>query len=86
MLAFVPISLLAGILSLILLTFFEPAFSLIIWMVIGSFLLFGMLYSKQMVITSLEFEYSLLKAFYEIVFVRKTHDKIDKVASTRRSS
>ena len=28
-----------------------------------------------------EFEYSLLKAFYEIVFVRKSHDKIDKVAN-----
>jgi cellulose synthase/poly-beta-1,6-N-acetylglucosamine synthase-like glycosyltransferase len=86
MLAFVPISLLAGVLSLIVLTFFEPMFSLTIWIAIGSLLLFGTLYSKQIVMTVLEFEYSLLKALYEVVVVRKAHDKIDKVASTRRTS
>lgn len=84
MLAVVPVSLLAGLVSLVLLTLFEPAFSIVLWTFIGSFLLLALLYSKQIVVNFLEFEYSLLRAIYEIVFVRKSHDKIEQVASTRR--
>jgi len=84
MLTLVPLSLLAGIFFLTLLTVINPTFSYMMWIVIGSFFLLTLLYSKQIVFTFLEFEYSLLKALYEIVFVKKTHDKIDKVASTRR--
>ena len=84
MLALVPLSLLVGIFSLILLTPINPAFSYLMWILIGSLFLLALLYSKHFVLTFLEFEYSLLKALYETFFVRKTHDKIDKVASTRR--
>lgn len=84
MLTLVPISLLAGIFFLSLLTLFSPTLSYMIWIVIGSSFLLTLLYSKQIVFTFFEFEYSLLKALYEIVFVKKTHDKIDKVTSTRR--
>ena len=42
-------------------------------------------FSKNIFVTFFQFEYSLLKAFFEIVFVRKSHDTIDKVASTRRA-
>jgi len=66
------------------LTFFEPMLSLIFWSIIGSALAIGLVFSKKVVITFFEFEFSLLNAFYEVVFVRKSHDKIDKVASTRR--
>ncbi len=84
MLTLAPISLLAGVFFLILLTLINPTFSFMMWIVIGSFFLLTLLYSKQIVFTFLEFEYSLLKALYEIFFVKKTHDQIDKVASTRR--
>jgi len=86
MLAFVPISLFAGGLSLVLLTFFKPVSAFPLWIIIGSFFLLGLYHSKQIIIMALEFEYSLLKALYEILFVRKTHDQIEKVVSTRRSS
>ena len=84
MLVIAPIFILAAAISLVTLTFFEPMLSLIFWSIIGSALAIGLVFSKKVVITFFEFEFSLLKAFYEVVFVRKSHDKIDKVASTRR--
>lgn len=86
MLAIVPVFIFAAAISLVALTFFEPVLSLIIWAVIGSALAVGIVFSRRVVTMFFEFEFSLLKAFYEIVFVRKSHDKIDKVASTRRTS
>jgi cellulose synthase/poly-beta-1,6-N-acetylglucosamine synthase-like glycosyltransferase len=86
MLALAPVVILAAAISLIALAFFEPVLSLIIWAIIGSALAVGFVFSKQVVVTFFEFEFSLLKAFYEIVFLRKSHDKIDKVASTRRTA
>jgi cellulose synthase/poly-beta-1,6-N-acetylglucosamine synthase-like glycosyltransferase len=86
MLALAPVVILAAAIFLIALAFFEPVLSLIIWTMIGAALAVGLVFSKQFVITFFEFEFSLLKALYEIVFVRKSHDKIDQVASTRRTA
>jgi len=86
MLAFVPLLILLGAISLTVLAFFEPVLSLTIWVVIALFFAFGSIVSKRMVVTFFEFEYSLLKALFEILFVRKSHDKIEKVASTRRAN
>jgi len=84
MLALAPVFILAAAISLVALTFFEPMLSLIIWAIIGLALAVGFAFYRQLIITFFEFEFSLLKASYEIIFVRKSHDKIDKVASTRR--
>ena len=84
MLVIAPIFILTTAISLIILTFFEPMLSLIFWSIIGAALAIGLVFSKKIVITFFEFEFSLLKAIYEVVFVRKSHDKIDKVVSTRR--
>ena len=86
MLAFVPLLILLGAISLVALTFFEPVISLTIWGIIALSLAVGSIVSRRLVVTFFEFEYSLLKALYEILFVRKSHDKIEKVESTRRSN
>jgi hypothetical protein len=85
MLALAPMLILFATIFLLALTFFETIFSLFIWVIIGSALAVGLIFSRQLVITFFEFEFSLLKALYEIVFVRRSHDKIEKVASTRRT-
>jgi len=85
MLAIAPMLILFATIFLLALTFFETIFSLFIWVIIGSALAVGLIFSRQLVITFFEFEFSLLKALYEIVFVRRSHDKIEKVASTRRT-
>jgi len=48
-------------------------------------LLGGFLLARQVMLAFFEFEYSLLKALGEILFVRKSHDMIEKVQSTRRA-
>jgi cellulose synthase/poly-beta-1,6-N-acetylglucosamine synthase-like glycosyltransferase len=83
MLVVVPVMLLMGTISLIVLTFFDPWFSLIMWGTLGSILLLSLLLKRKMIVTFFEFEYALLKALYQIMFTRVEHDKIDKVASTR---
>jgi cellulose synthase/poly-beta-1,6-N-acetylglucosamine synthase-like glycosyltransferase len=85
MLTFAPFLILLGAISLAALTFFEPALSLIIWGVIGLSLALGSIVSRKIVATFFDFEYSLLRACCEILFIRKSHDKIEKVESTRRS-
>ena len=84
MLAMVPLSILLAVISLIALTFFEPLLGLTVWAIIALFFAVGLIVSKNIVITFFEFEYSLLKALSEILFIRKSHDKIEKVESTRR--
>jgi len=86
MLAFVPLLLLLATISLVALTFFEPVLSLTIWGIIGSSLAIGLIISRKIMVTFFDFEYSLLKAFCEILFARKSHDKIEKVESTRRKT
>jgi len=85
MLSIAPLFILLATISFVALTFFEPLRLLIIWAIIGLALAVGLIFSKKVVTMIFEFEFSLLKAFYEIIFVRKSHDKIDKVASTRRT-
>lgn len=84
MLAFVPVSILAALISLTLFSIFDPIGSIIPWALIGSAFMIAWICSKHILIVFLQSEYSLLKALYEMLFIRKSHDKIDKVASTRR--
>jgi cellulose synthase/poly-beta-1,6-N-acetylglucosamine synthase-like glycosyltransferase len=84
MLAIAPVAILVGFILLITLTFFDLSFSAIVWSTLGSLFLLFLIFSRHLLLTFLEFEYSLLKALYQVVFTRRTHDKIEKVLSTRR--
>jgi len=84
MLVIAPVAILASFALLLTLTFFDLGLSLILWAFVGCTVLFLLIVSRRLVLTFLEFEYSLLKAVYQVVFTKKAHDKIDKVASTRR--
>ena len=83
MLVIVPITLVMGSISLIILTFLDVSFSLTIWGALGSVILVSLLFKRKMTVTFFEFEYALLKALYQIIFTRTEHDKIDKITSTR---
>jgi len=84
MLVIAPLAILFGFIFLIGLTFFDLSFSTMAWGILGSVFLFFLIFSRHLILTFLEFEYSLLKALYQVLFTRKTHDKIEKVISTRR--
>ena len=84
MLVIAPVAILVGFILLIVLTFFDLSFSAIIWSTLGSVFLFFLIFARHLLLTFLEFEYSLLKALYQAVFTRRSHDKIEKVVSTRR--
>jgi cellulose synthase/poly-beta-1,6-N-acetylglucosamine synthase-like glycosyltransferase len=79
-----PLAILTGIGFLIALIFFDPFFSLIIWSIIGAVFLLSIVFFRHLLFTFLEFEFSLLSAMYEIVFVKRKHDMIEKIVSTRR--
>jgi cellulose synthase/poly-beta-1,6-N-acetylglucosamine synthase-like glycosyltransferase len=84
MLAIFPLMLLAGVTVLALLTVATPVIYLPIW-ALGIFLLvLALLFWRPAVCAILESEYSLLKGLYDILILGKSHDKIDKVMSTRR--
>ena len=85
MVVIAPVAILIGFLLLIPATFFDFTFGAIIWGIAGSVLLLSLLLSRDLLRTFLDFEKSLLKALYEIA-IHKTHDKIDKVESTRRNN
>ncbi|MEM2144503.1 MAG: glycosyltransferase [Candidatus Jordarchaeaceae archaeon] len=84
MLTVAPISILLMFLFLLVGTFTNFTFFGTILGFFALLFLVGLMISKEIVITFLEFEFSLIKAFFEVVFTRKTHDKIEKVSSTRR--
>jgi len=84
LLTIVPVFVLFWFGSLIALTLLDFGIAFYVWVVIGVAVLALLIFSKRLLSTFFEFEYSLLKAIYQIVFTRKVHDKIDKVASTRR--
>jgi cellulose synthase/poly-beta-1,6-N-acetylglucosamine synthase-like glycosyltransferase len=84
LLTVVPILILAWFGSLAVLTFLDVGFAVLIWAVIGVAFLVLLALSRRLLFTFLEFEYSLLRAIYQILFTSKAHDKIDKVSSTRR--
>lgn len=84
MLLVTPIAILAGLISLVVLTLFDPFFSMFIWVPIGvaALLTFGI--SRNLLSTFVDLEVSLLKALFEIAFTKTKHDQIDTVKSTRR--
>jgi len=84
MLIIIPTIVLLGIIFLIPLTFLEPISSLVVWSTLGIFVLVSFIFSKHLLPTFLDFEVSLVKALYEILFTKRKHDQIDTVASTRR--
>ena len=84
MLTIVPLAIMLGFVILVITSFFNLFFSAILWAVLGSIFLFFLVFRRNLIVTFIGFEYSLLKALYQTVFIKKTHDKIDKVASTRR--
>lgn len=84
MLVLVPIAILFGSLFLVALTLFDFAFVFLVWCAIGLVLILSLAFSREISLTFLEFEYSLLKALYRVILTRKTYDKIEKVISTRR--
>jgi cellulose synthase/poly-beta-1,6-N-acetylglucosamine synthase-like glycosyltransferase len=84
MLTIAPLLIMLSMISLAVFAFFEPILGLIIWGIIGLCITCGLIISRSITLTFFEFEYSLLKACFEILFIRKSHDKIEKVESTRR--
>ena len=84
MLVVAPMLTLVGLMILIALTFFDLSFAALIWGSLSFFLLFFLVFSRHFVLTFFEFEYSLLKALYQVFLAKRTHDKIEKVVSTRR--
>jgi cellulose synthase/poly-beta-1,6-N-acetylglucosamine synthase-like glycosyltransferase len=85
MVAVAPAAILIGVLLLIPATFFSFTFAAIIWSIIGSLVLLSLIVSRQLIVTFVDFEYSLIKALFEIIVRKKKFDKIDTVASTRRT-
>jgi cellulose synthase/poly-beta-1,6-N-acetylglucosamine synthase-like glycosyltransferase len=84
MLIAAPVAILLGICSLAVLTFFDTFFSLFMWSFLGAIALFSLVLSRHLLSTFLDFEVSLLKALYEVMFTKKKHELIDTVLSTRR--
>ena len=84
MLLITPITILIGIISLTILTFFDFAFSSLIWSIIGIMMLFLLIFSRNFLFTFIVFIFSLIKAQYQILFTKKTHDMIETIKSTRR--
>ena len=84
MLMLAPVAILLGVCFLVVLTFFDPFFSLFLWSFLAAIALLSMIVSKHLLVTFLDFEVSLLKALYEVGFTKKKHDQIDTVLSTRR--
>ena len=84
LLTILPVFILIWFLSLCLLTFLDVSFFVYVWALIGVAFSFLFTFSRRLLLTFLQFEYSLLKAIFQVMFVKKSHDKIEKVASTRR--
>jgi cellulose synthase/poly-beta-1,6-N-acetylglucosamine synthase-like glycosyltransferase len=84
MLAVVPVLLLAGIFILVALTIGSPNIYWPIWVLGACLFVPAIVLRRSAVFAALESEYCLLKALYDIIILRKSHDKIDKVLSTRR--
>jgi cellulose synthase/poly-beta-1,6-N-acetylglucosamine synthase-like glycosyltransferase len=84
LLTFLPAYILFWFLSLSVLTFFNVGFFVYVWFVFGFALLLVLVFSRRLLFTFLQLEYSLLKAVFQVAFAKKSYDKIDQVASTRR--
>jgi cellulose synthase/poly-beta-1,6-N-acetylglucosamine synthase-like glycosyltransferase len=84
MLTMVPVAILLSLVSLTVLTFFDPVFALTIWGLLALVSLLSIVFGKKIIVTFLEFEYSLLQALGRVLFTKKSYDKIETIASTRR--
>ena len=84
MLIVAPVAILLGFCFLIALTFFDPLWSLFVWLPLGAIALTTLVFSKHLIGTFLDFEVSLIRALYEVTFTKKKHDQIETVLSTRR--
>ena len=84
LLTILPILVIVWFGSVVILTVLDIGVALYVWAIIGIAVLALFFFSRRLLSTFFEFEYSLLKAIYQVVFTRKVHDKIDKVESTRR--
>jgi cellulose synthase/poly-beta-1,6-N-acetylglucosamine synthase-like glycosyltransferase len=84
MLALVPILLLGGFLVLAVLMATNPITYLPVWALMAFLFVLAYVFWKPALLAILESEYSLLKGLYDILILRRNHDKIDKVMSTRR--
>ena len=84
MLLVTPIAILAGLISLVVLTLFDPFFSLFIWVPLGVAALLAFGISRNLLSTFVDLEVSLLNALFEIAFTKTKHDQIETVKSTRR--
>jgi len=84
LLTFIPVFVLAWFMFLVGLAFVDLGFAWIVWAAIGVVFVLALAFFRRFLLTFLEFEYSLLTAIYQVIFTSKTHDKIDKVDSTRR--
>ena len=84
MLLVTPIAILAGLISLVVLTLFDPFFSLFIWVPLGVAALLAFIISRNLLSTFVDLEVSLLNALFEIAFTKTKHDQIETVKSTRR--
>jgi len=83
-LAILPVYILFWFLCVSALTFFDVGFFVYVWAALGIAFLFLLVFSRRLLLTFIDFEYSLLKAIFQVIFVRKSYDKIEKVGSTRR--
>lgn len=84
MLVLAPIMVMIWVMLLVILTLSDPSFAVFVWGGLGVALAAVLVVSWHLVVTFLEFEYSLLRAIYQVVFTRRAHDKIEKIVSTRR--
>jgi len=84
MLIVAPLSIFAALVFLVPLTFLNLGLSTILWTVVGLAVLFCIVFFRNLLLTFIELEYSLLKALFQVVFTKKGFDKIEKVPSTRR--
>ena len=85
MLAVAPLAILIGLLLLFPATFIIFDFAIVLWGLLGLLIVLSLVFSKQLFVMFIDFEFSLVKALFEIVVKRKKFDKIDTVASTRRT-
>jgi cellulose synthase/poly-beta-1,6-N-acetylglucosamine synthase-like glycosyltransferase len=84
LLTIIPAFIVFWFVSISILTILDLSFFAYVWLGIGLLTFLLLLFSRRFLLTFLQFEYSLLKANFQIIFARKSHDKIDKVVSTRR--
>jgi cellulose synthase/poly-beta-1,6-N-acetylglucosamine synthase-like glycosyltransferase len=84
LLAVAPVMSLVGIATFAVMTLFNPNLYLPVWLLAIGILLVATVFNRPATITVFEFECSLIKGLVEIMFLKKDHDKLERIASTRR--